>query len=171
MSEIDGPDDQGPQAPIEKAPETVPVVNVDGKLYTFNRREFLVMGASTAFFVAAACTGLGGSSSSSSGKPSGQLNVATGSFGSEGWMPRFGNTIDRNIWTAFGDQIYGLNRNDGLTFDPKEGIIDSSTISVSGTKVTWTIKIKKGIPFHENHGTLKASDVKFTYLEIGRAHV
>lgn len=153
--------------PSQAKPETIPVLYRNGKLSVFNRRQFLSMGSSAAVIALAGRTGIGSSSwtARNSAKPSGQLNVATATFGSEGWMPRFGNTLDRNVWTAFGDQIYGLNRQDGRSFDPREGIVSKSTIDATADKVTWTVKLKKGIPFHDNNGILTASDVKFTYLD------
>jgi len=133
-------------------------------LRTLPRRDFLrlTMGASAALLAASCSFG-------SQPKTSGELRVAVPSLGNETWVQRNTNTDQRMVWAQLGDVLYGVNRQDGISFDPREGLLDEYTVNAQGTKVTLTLKIKKGIHFHFNEGILTANDVKFTYLEFLRA--
>ncbi|MEJ9312333.1 ABC transporter substrate-binding protein [Priestia megaterium] len=122
----------------------------------------------------AACSG-GSSSSSSSNKEGGETKTE----GAKTDKPKDGGTITYGIDGApeglFEYALYGSAYdsqilefiNEGLfTYDKKLKIkSDLATWNVSGDKLTYTFKLKKGIKWH-NGDPLTADDFKYTYETI-----
>ncbi len=123
--------------------------------------------------ILAACSG--GSSSSSSSKEGGETKTE----GAKTDKPKDGGTITYGIDGApeglFEYALYGSAYdsqilefiNEGLfTYDKKLKIkSDLATWDVSGDKLTYTFKLKKGIKWH-NGDPLTADDFKYTYETI-----
>lgn len=85
---------------------------------------------------------------------------------SEDFNLRFTNADSAMVTGQIGEPIFGVSRKDGLTFDPKEGLMDSWDITTAGDKVVMTIVIKPNIPFHYDEGVVTAEDVKYSWLQI-----
>src|ERR1700687_3004354 len=142
-----------------------------GGIGVLPRRDFLKLGvcAGSALFLASCFPSgstQGTAKPSASTEPSVVLHIAIGTLSSENWINRFGNVEQRFLWSQIGDPIYGVNRKDGASFDPSEGLMDAVDLQDNGATIVLTVRIKKGIPFHYNEGIVTASDIKFSWVQM-----
>jgi peptide/nickel transport system substrate-binding protein len=89
-----------------------------------------------------------------------ELVVAMGSIGNGEWAPARTGVDMQEVSKHLFSPLTRINREtreyDGL-------LAESYSLSADGT--TWTFKLRPGIPFHGDWGTVTAEDVKFTWGE------
>jgi len=100
--------------------------------------------------------------------PQGKLDIALVDLGTERWIPRMMGPEEVVFWDMLLDPIIGMSRKDGFTHDLSLGLAESWNMVETGDKIDLTLNLRKGVKYHNNNGTVKASDLKFAWGQIMR---
>ena len=100
--------------------------------------------------------------------PSGTLNVALNTIGTETWLQRLqaGGSDQSGTYMLAESLIW--NNSKTRVLEPRLAVSWSVDVR-SATDVVWTFKLRPGTQFNEGKGEMTAEDVKFTFADLLRS--